>query len=334
MLPLPLDEARNWSFTYCSSLYRVRGASLLVLGYLTFVTLRELYRWSQMMGAETKHWTPMEWIPFLVPTIGFVAMFVILFVAILVMTNCYLPYVNDKITVTPQTITWTNGQETIMGRWEEILHCHVYNHECRLILQGADERVIHFPTNWLTHKWWLLNSFYTLEEIVSRQVSLPKEEMWKRTQSGEILPPTLRSKYPTADTQVFSYYTQNNCINITFLTLCCSNLPVIFMSIYLIEHDIKFLYLFVITLFLTLSIAFKLFYWYRHSQVETDDLGIAFIGPEGVRWSISWLSIVKIDSSIGFVLYTRDGQKCRIPRGVARHKELQDTIARYTKTIY
>jgi hypothetical protein len=69
--------------------------------------------------------------------------------------------------------------------------------------------------------------------------------------------------------------------------------------------------------------------WNAKSQVETDDLCIAFVVPRGVKWRLSWLSIKSVSTQIfgnKCILTTRDGKKYTFSTTVAQYSELIEEI--------
>jgi hypothetical protein len=67
-----------------------------------------------------------------------------------------------------------------------------------------------------------------------------------------------------------------------------------------------------------------------NSQIELDDLGIAYVTSKGVKWRLPWLSIVKHECETGkeIVLTTRDGKTYKFSPGMARMEEMNEEIKR------
>jgi hypothetical protein len=327
----------NWSYTFHSRIEALRIFGVVLSGGLTLLLVNGLYQLIRLMGEGTVGWTIADWMPFLLPFIVGIALSLLVGVFFWRSTRYLVPYKDDKITVTPSGIMWTNGKETIVATWEEITHCHLRGRECHLTLQGTEERVIKFPDAGMMRPWGLFRNFYPLSFIIRQYVHLPESEMWQDAGEEALAPTVARSTYPIAGAQVFPYYTHSNRALVGVMFLMCPTLSwtiIVIVGQYLTKQ--KELYVsawMLLAIPIGLTIWGQLYYLYRGSQVETDDLGIALVGPKGVLWRIPWLSIVKVERISGDYtrIFTRDGKKYTFYNMTARGKELQEVIIRHVK---
>jgi hypothetical protein len=327
----------NWSYTFHSRLRALRIFGVLLSGGLILCLLNGLYQLIRLMGEGVVDWTLTDWIPFLLPFIAGIVLSLLAGVFFWRSTRYLVPYKDDKITITPKNITWTNGRETIVATWEEVTHCHLRGRECHLTLQGTEERVIKFPDAGMMRPWGLCRNFYPLAFIIRQYVHLPESEMWQDAGEEALAPTVARSTYPIAGAQIFSYYTRSNRSLVGIVFVMCPVLSwamIVIIGQYLTKQ--KELYVsawMLLAIPIGLTIWGRLYYLYRGSQVEADDLGIALVGPKGVAWRIPWLSIVKVQrTSEDYTrIFTRDGKKYTFYNMTARGKELQEVIARHSK---
>jgi hypothetical protein len=328
----------NWSYTFHSRLRAVRIFGVLLSGALTLLLLCVLYQLIKLMGADgTAGWTSADWLPFLMPFGASIIFSLLVGVFFWRSTNLFVPYKDDKITVTPKNITWTNGKEAITATWEEITHCQLRHKECHLTLQGTEERVIKFPETGTMLQWGLFRNFYPLSFIIRQYVHLPESEMWQEAGEEALAPAVARSTYPIAGAQIFPYYTRTNRAMIGVVFLMSSVVSWVFiMAISQYMTQQKEMYVsawMLLALPIGLAVWGRLYYLYRGSQVEADDLGIALVGPKGVVWRIPWLSIIKVERTSGDYtkIHTRDGKKYAFFNMTARGKELQTIIEQHVK---
>jgi hypothetical protein len=243
---------------------------------------------------------------------------------------------DEKIAVDEEGIHWYGKDISVYMRWEEITQAYKEEDDiCVLVKQGGNEEEIRFWNSvYLTSnqkKYHFFETKTSLAFFIEQLCPLLKSQMWEQKDPETIAPKTLRSAYQTADAQIFSYHTKVNKMIIWAPLMPLVVIPMVMGLIATVFHIplINVSLIIVAIIFASISVAFFRWQWYVKSQIETDDLGIAFIEPKGVTWRVLWFTIETYTQDEKFgILTTKDGKTYKFPLNTARASELEAGIRR------
>jgi hypothetical protein len=243
----------------------------------------------------------------------------------------------DVFLVDDEGIEWQNEDKTVYIRWDEVVQAYIQNGMYVLVKKGAGEEEIRFwNTAYLvdtTRKW---ASRKLLRSLVTDYCPLLQDNPWESREEETIAPTSSKASYQIAGAQVFSYQTKSNKSS---LELKC--IVVVFLVDSLIfwtrkeTHTPPQISLLLLGLVGLIAYVFYLFHWqwYRKSQIETDDMGIALVEPKGIKWRVLWFTVEKYtEENRQGVLTAKDGKIYKFPLNTARKDELHEEIMRRITT--
>jgi hypothetical protein len=229
-----------------------------------------------------------------------------------------------KIGVDNEGIAWETSSGSGTATWDQIIGMRLEKErEMVVSLAGVKETEFRFS---LRDCKVQNDSNLELGTIIHLYAPALKDKKLQR--GDEVLHATSpKSSYPISDVQIYSYDTKKNKVaRFSGLSFIIGFMPLI------VNFYKDKLYITILTLlFIFLIVKLNQYIWQKKAQVEVDDLGIALVGPRGVKWRLSWLSIVRYDIH-SFVLRgtltTHDGKKYTFPRSTADRDELDEEIKR------
>jgi hypothetical protein len=239
----------------------------------------------------------------------------------------------ERLFVSEEGIEWQGKNQTIQMPWDEIAHAYIKDNVCVLVKRGVAEAEIRF-----FNSKWLENRHHKGDDTTKRLLSTLVEERcpilwtqpWEQKNQETLKPKSTRSDYQTLSGQIFSYHTKTN-LEKTWLPV-----PVV-ATLALLTHmvGLRLSHITIIAPFALLTVILISLYscyrwqWYRRSQIETDDLGIALIEPKGITWRVLWFAVdTYTTNSTHGTLITKEGKKYKFPLNTARKDELEAEIHR------
>jgi hypothetical protein len=242
--------------------------------------------------------------------------------------KAYRKYKHCKIIVTSDGIRSKNQNQHSNDflLWSDIASTHRQNGEIVLVRKGIEEQEIRLPDNecmtMISAQSSLLYS--SLAHTITQFCPLPKEQMWQAREAEELSDPVPRCVSPLSNYQVFTYHTkqQRKEKATQYLSIIVGG---ILWTLFTTWMPAKIL-TGVVTVILCLVFAMIYQYrwgWCRRSQIEIDDMGIALVGPKGVRWNVPWFVIQGFGAGDKFALIeAKDGKIYRFPINTARWDQL------------
>jgi hypothetical protein len=242
---------------------------------------------------------------------------------------------DEVFIIDEEGISWEGDGETVWMRWEEISYAYIKDNIG--VLGGAEEKEIRFwnanaclrdvkeKYDFFSHK--------ALSTLIAERCPLLKSHPWEMKDEETMRPKSPRVAYKVSGAQVFSYHTYINRFYVTarviFLLFVSFFMSACLFAISEILHllsPINFL-LSIIPIIGVGILGFSWWNWYRQSQIETDDLGIAFVEPKGIKWQVQWFTIASYRSeNQEGIITTKDGKTYKFPRKTARADELDQEI--------
>jgi hypothetical protein len=251
------------------------------------------------------------------------------------------PFWKTQITVDREGLSWTDANGSGSASWEQVIAlrregavasdkvCYVMS------LAGKEETEIRFPGATSFRDYSSLKQRRVPLETIIQTYGIGARDK-EIEQDDEVIGTAVpQSIYPIAGAKVFSYNT------ISLREGRKKILPGIFaipaFTLFLFTTtknapNLAFIGILGLMMFsfVLLIWIYALMAWQSKLQIEADDLGIALITPRGIKWRLSWLSVVKHQREMGkgLVLTTRDGKTYTCPHGMARSEELIAEIDR------
>jgi hypothetical protein len=242
----------------------------------------------------------------------------------------YNKYKNSEIELEQNGIFYKNQSQETFLEWHEIAFAYREAGELILIRKGVIEEEIRLPDSQYFKSDdkkatpILSNS---LADTIAHYCPLPKEQMWQTRETEELSDPIPRVVSTLGKYNIFTYHTKSQRQGkiVGLLPMVAIGIVGLVTSIILQDWLIG-------KLTTVLSLLFAIMYgyrwhWCKRSQVETDDTGMALVGPRGTVWHVPWFTVDSFEVGVlNTTLKTKNGKTHKILLGCSRWNQLVTEI--------
>jgi hypothetical protein len=250
---------------------------------------------------------------------------------------------DEKLMVDAKGINWYGKATSVSMRWEEITQAYREKDDIYVLVKGGtkEEEIrfwncVYLSSSHKKNRFWDTSiTPILLASRIAEYCPLLKSHPWEHKDSETLAPKSFASAYQTAGAQIFSYHTY---VNRSYVTDRMSRLAALSLLLGALLYGLGDTLNLPLTLKITLTIlpslvcvifGYRWWQWFRQSQIETDDLGIALVEPKGIKWHIQWFTVESYmsDNKHG-ILKTKDGKTYKFPLNTARKDDLEAEIRR------